>query len=544
MPEALPDRLHRLEVPPRLDLELDAAVALPEVPLHLVEELADRARDAHGDSGRHPLGDATEVAGQGDADRAQLRVEHGHLQRGLRHLVALESRKQRLDVLSMEVVLREQRRYEVALESQPCRLDVLGGVHRIGSCDALSPPLALGGLDADEHRLADRLGPERGTEGANERHGDAAQLDRVQFHGRMVPPRASWRDASPSGYSPSLCAVSSSSSSRSRARGRASTALALLVVAGAVAGCRSAAFESSSTTSTTVTTRLAATTTSVALSTTTTTTTQARRATRSRLDDGSLGDQATRLACRLLSRAQIKSQFGGPVSIATPTYPYCQWLVGSDAFLALAVEPHTSFATATQYVDTLQTIDGLGQEAIIANNRYLYFTDSSTSYWLLWQQVGDFSELHSSQLVALARDVLAQDRRASEWPAPVPVPAGPPIYFAGDSTAAGPEWAWDTYHVTSSRLRTLAEYQVGSGLVASDYFNWPRHILAIVAARRPKLVIYMGSANDGQELLVDGAYQPVGSPLWREAYAARVAAIMTSVVQEGASNRKRRISPH
>ena len=33
---------------------------------------------------------------------------------------------------------------------------------------------------------------------------------------------------------------------------------------------------------------------------------------------------------------------------------------------------------------------------------------------------------------------------------------------------------------------------------------------------------------------MDGAYQPVGSPLWREAYAARVAAIMTSVVQEGA----------
>ena len=44
----------------------------------------------------------------------------------------------------------------------------------------------------------------------------------------------------------------------------------------------------------------------------------------------------------------------------------------------------------------------------------------------------------------------------------------------------------------------------------------------------------MGSANDGQELLVNGAYQPVGSPLWRRAYGARVAEIMTSVVQEGA----------
>ena len=221
------------------------------------------------------------------------------------------------------------------------------------------------------------------------------------------------------------------------------------------------------------------------------------------------------------------------MSPATPTYPYCQWLVGTDAFLALAVEPGTSFDSATQYVDTLVKVNGLGQQAIIANNRYLYFTASGTSYWLLWQQVGDFSELHADQLVALAHDVLAHDPATQAAAAPVPGPPGPPIYFAGDSTAAGPEWAWDTYHVTSPELRTLAEYQVGSGLVVPQFFDWPSHLLAVVAARRPRLVIYMGSANDGQELLVDGTYQPVGSPLWKQAYAARVAAIMTSLVREG-----------
>ena len=36
-----------------------------------------------------------------------------------------------------------------------------------------------------------------------------------------------------------------------------------------------------------------------------------------------------------------------------------------------------------------------------------------------------------------------------------PAPPGPPIYFAGDSTAAGPEWAWDTYHATSPELQDL-----------------------------------------------------------------------------------------
>jgi hypothetical protein len=172
---------------------------------------------------------------------------------------------------------------------------------------------------------------------------------------------------------------------------------------------------------------------------------------------------------------------------------------------------------------------------MIANNRYLYFTAAGTTYWLLWQQVGDFSQLHTRQLVALAHDVLARAPREVTLAsaAPVPGPPGPPIYFAGDSTAAGPEWAWDTYHVTSPGLRTLAEYQVGTGLVSPEFFDWQRHLLAVVAALRPRLVIYMGSANDGQDLFVDGAFQPVGSRLWRRAYADRVAGIMTALVREG-----------
>ncbi len=336
-----------------------------------------------------------------------------------------------------------------------------------------------------------------------------------------------------------------------RARRRVSTAVVSAVVAAAVGGCQAVASQNKATTTSpvvTTTTSPVVTTTSIPVVTTTsspvvTTTSEESPATTlpasaprpyRRLDDGSLGNRATRIACSLLGRAQIRGQFGGPVGRATPVYPYCQWLVGTDAFLALSVEPRTSFRTATQYVDTLETVSGLGRQAIIANNRYLYFTASGTTYWLLWQQVGDFSLLHARQLVALARDVLARARRRRAPAAPPLLgPPGPPIYFAGDSTAAGPEWAWDTYHATSPQLRTLVEYQVGSGLVSPEYFDWQHHLLAVVAALQPKLVIYMGSANDGQDLFVDGAFQPVGSRLWRKAYADRVAGIMTALVREG-----------
>lgn len=251
-----------------------------------------------------------------------------------------------------------------------------------------------------------------------------------------------------------------------------------------------------------------------------------------RLDDGSLGDRATRIACTLLSRAEIRAEFRAPVGAPTPAYPYCQWLVGDDAFLGLAVEPGVSYGTATEYVAPLVRLHGIGRAAEIANNRYLYFSAGGTSYWLLWQQVGDFSSLHSGQLKALAHDALAHGLPAGKVELPVPGPRGPPIYFAGDSTAAGPQWAWMTYHATPA-LRTLAEYQVGSGLLVPGYFDWARHLLAVVAERRPRLVIYMGSANDGQALYLGGAVRSVGSPAWRAAYGARVGAVMASLVREG-----------
>ncbi len=252
-----------------------------------------------------------------------------------------------------------------------------------------------------------------------------------------------------------------------------------------------------------------------------------------RIDDGSLGSQATRAACTLLTRGEISREFGGPVGRATPTFPYCQWLIGKDSWLALDVMPHTTFNAATEYVDTLVSVSGLGSQAIIANNRFLYFTAGSTSYWLLFQAPGDFSALNTAQLVALGHEVLTHELPTKALPAEPLGPPGPPIYFAGDSTAAGPEWAWWAYHENRTTTRTLAEYQVGSGLIAQGFFNWPRHLLAVVAARRPKLVIWMGSANDGQAFAINGQVAAVGSPAWDAAYARTVGSTMRSLVEEG-----------
>jgi lysophospholipase L1-like esterase len=326
--------------------------------------------------------------------------------------------------------------------------------------------------------------------------------------------------------------MSAGRSDERRTRSKRHPRLALAVLCGAallLAGC---AAKPASTRSTKPPATYPSTTTGTMpppSSTTTTTTPPARR-----VDDGSLGNWATRAACKLLDRGEIQREFGGPVTPATAVFPYCQWLVGKDGFLALDVEPNTPFKTATRWVVPLAKVTGVGTHAIIGDNRYMYFSDGPSSFWLLWQQVGDFTSLHETQLTALARDVLAHAMPSHEIASPPPPAPGPPVYFAGDSTAAGPEWAWVTYHTGIAPLRTLAEYQVGSGLVVPQYFAWPRHLLAEAAERRPKLVIYMGSANDDQDLPYKGGFAAVGTAAWRAAYARRVGSAMSWLTREGA----------
>ena len=83
------------------------------------------------------------------------------------------------------------------------------------------------------------------------------------------------------------------------------------------------------------------------------------------------------------ARPRDQARFGGPVGSATPDLPVLPVAGRLDTrFLALTVEPRVSFNDATADVNTLETITGLGQQAIIANNRYLYFTEAGTTYWL------------------------------------------------------------------------------------------------------------------------------------------------------------------
>jgi hypothetical protein len=118
-----------------------------------------------------------------------------------------------------------------------------------------------------------------------------------------------------------------------------------------------------------------------------------------------LGDELTRTACTLLTPAQIEAQFGGPVGEATPIYPYCQWTVGADAFVAVRVIPQP-IGEYTPFEQVRTVLPGPGEGAFLGTNRYLYFGVGDTTYNVQWQQVGDFSDLETTRLQALGEHVV------------------------------------------------------------------------------------------------------------------------------------------
>ncbi len=115
--------------------------------------------------------------------------------------------------------------------------------------------------------------------------------------------------------------------------------------------------------------------------------------------DGSLGDADTKQACALLTQGEIEAQFGGPVQEATPVYPYCQWLVGDDAFVAVQIY-RQPIEEARDFHPVRFDTSGVGDDGgYIATTRAIFFGHDGVTYSILWQKVGDFSTVETAAAV-------------------------------------------------------------------------------------------------------------------------------------------------
>jgi hypothetical protein len=271
--------------------------------------------------------------------------------------------------------------------------------------------------------------------------------------------------------------------------------------------------------------------------------------------DGSLGDANTRLACTLLTKAEIEAQFGGPVGDPIPVYPTCRWAVGAAAFVSVLVAPGLPLDEVPSHAPATKRASadghGLGPGAYFGINRNLYFANAQAAYWVNYQEVNDYISIAEEELIGLARAVLAKPLPAAAEAAGGPPPVtgvslGPPltastntaqdplrVFFAGDSMAAGPSWGLSDVIEALPGIHMDAEYQVGSGMTRDDYFDWYRHLAAIAAGLQPHVLVWQSGANDRQPIRVNGELARLDTLEWAAEYGRRTAAYMQALTAGG-----------
>jgi hypothetical protein len=107
------------------------------------------------------------------------------------------------------------------------------------------------------------------------------------------------------------------------------------------------------------------------------------------------------------------------------------------------------------------------------------------------------------------------------------------LWVGGDSLAAGPSWAVFVDAMATGVIRPQAEYQVGTGLVRNEFWDWPKHMDAVVGARAPPGSIFMVGANDDQGIDVNGASVSPPDQAWVDEYRRRVDTLMESMTAGG-----------
>lgn len=106
------------------------------------------------------------------------------------------------------------------------------------------------------------------------------------------------------------------------------------------------------------------------------------------------------------------------------------------------------------------------------------------------------------------------------------------VLLVGDSEAQGLEPFLETVFDDVDLTTLSTEGRNSTGLVRSDYFDWPEHLRTVIPQTEPDIVVAFFGGNDGQPF-VDMQSKPVGSPEWREEYGKRVGETMDYLRADG-----------
>jgi lysophospholipase L1-like esterase len=108
------------------------------------------------------------------------------------------------------------------------------------------------------------------------------------------------------------------------------------------------------------------------------------------------------------------------------------------------------------------------------------------------------------------------------------------ILVIGDSLGIDLGWGF-TPTLPDGHYLSVTDDAVGStGLVRSDFYNWPTKLKKELRSLRPTVVVALFGANDQQPIHTSHGLAEVGTTAWGRAYEARVRQLVAVVAASGA----------
>lgn len=110
------------------------------------------------------------------------------------------------------------------------------------------------------------------------------------------------------------------------------------------------------------------------------------------------------------------------------------------------------------------------------------------------------------------------------------------VWVGGDSLAITPGESFVSLAPGSEVIDVAGnevDGHVATGLARPEVFNWPAHLLDVIAQDDPDAVVLTLGSNDDQTLTGEGGVGPFGSPEWIAEYRRRVGGTMDVVTGDG-----------
>lgn len=109
------------------------------------------------------------------------------------------------------------------------------------------------------------------------------------------------------------------------------------------------------------------------------------------------------------------------------------------------------------------------------------------------------------------------------------------VLVVGDSLGIDLGWGFTPQLDEHNGLSAVDDAFMSSGLVRTDYYDWPAHLRADMAQVHPDVVVSLFGTNDQQAIGTARGLAEPDTPAWDRAYAARVRQIGAIVHAAGAT---------